>query len=111
MEENPDGEVDSFTYPSCGRVFNTFPKPVFRRLLLQMLQPNPSKRVTIHDALYDRWVKRIECCCLDPETMRGAIQCAEAGMDDDQLANRLKFKLHNHCSPSKRGFFPRNWSL
>lgn len=108
LQENADGTLDIYNYPSCGRVFNAFPKPPFRRILLQMLQPDPNRRVTIHEVLNDRWVKRIECCCPDPEIMRTAVKYTEVDIDESQLAKKIHFKRHNHCPPNKRGFFPRN---
>jgi len=41
--------------------------PALRRLLLAMLNPDPSRRVSIDDVARGRWMKGIECCQLDRE--------------------------------------------
>ncbi|KAM7216647.1 Protein kinase-like domain containing protein [Rhypophila decipiens] len=39
--------------------------PALRRVLLQMLNPDPDKRISINEVLNNRWVKQIECCQLE----------------------------------------------
>ncbi|KAK3337476.1 kinase-like domain-containing protein [Cercophora scortea] len=39
--------------------------PALRRVLLQMLNPDPDKRSTIADIVNNRWIKNIECCQLE----------------------------------------------
>lgn len=96
--------MDSLNYPSCGMVFNALQKPVLRRLLLRMLHPNPAERLTIDGALNDRWVRSIECCCLDPEYLPRTLEYSDAMRTDSQIACQTTLK-HNHFPPTKKGIF------
>lgn len=87
------GEVSCSNLPSCGGGFDFLPNKPLKRLIFRMLNPDPAKRITIHEALNDRWVKGIECCCPDPVDMAG-----------NQESTKIK---HNHCLPSKKGIFRR----
>lgn len=87
------GEISCSNMPSCGEGFDFIPKKPLKRLIFRMLNPDPTKRITINEALNDRWVKGIECCCPDPEDM-----------DGNQESTKIK---HNHCLPSKKGIFRR----
>ena len=87
------GEISCSSMPSCGEAFDFIPKKPLKRLLFRMLNPDPAKRITIHEALNDGWVKEIECCC--PDTVN---------TDANQESPRIK---HNHCIPSRKGIFSR----
>ncbi|KZF22982.1 kinase-like protein [Xylona heveae TC161] len=65
LKTHPEGIITDDPnggHPKCGPVFLNLPSPAIRRLLLRMMHPDPEKRISIHDALSDRWVKTIECC-------------------------------------------------
>ncbi|KAH8882477.1 Pkinase-domain-containing protein [Thozetella sp. PMI_491] len=72
--------------------------PALRRILLQMLNPEPSKRITIPEVLNNRWFKNIECCQLesyeDPAKMIDASKktCLNRG-------GQRKIFCHNHLPP------------
>jgi len=94
-DEGPDG------YPNCGPYFTSFP-PTLKRLLLKMAHPNPEKRITIHEALNDRWVKQLECCSPEAEdTPKSSINAASK----DSCRKAAKFDkrvLHNHIPKKHR---------
>lgn len=101
--KKPDGIVTETEYPSCGRIFSALPKAALKRLVLRMLHPDPERRITIHDALGDRWVSRIECCCPDPKDTVKPVNSIDAAKGSGQLAGQVKVqKVHNHLPPEKR---------
>ncbi|KAL1997947.1 hypothetical protein VTN02DRAFT_368 [Thermoascus thermophilus] len=104
MITNLDGVIAGSQYPSCGKIFSLIPKEPLRRLILQMLHPDPKSRISIHDALNDRWVKTIECCCPEPQEVSKAPTSIDAADKDScKLANRLVVqKTHNHIPPEKK---------
>ncbi|PYH88327.1 kinase-like protein, partial [Aspergillus ellipticus CBS 707.79] len=63
-KDHPDGIIDDNQYPFCGTGFEypDYPKHQLRVLILKMLNPSPSQRITIDAALQDPFVQRIECC-------------------------------------------------
>ncbi|KAF1354959.1 kinase-like domain-containing protein [Delphinella strobiligena] len=64
LEEHPDGVIEpgSDDYPSCGAIFNALHSPTKERLVLRMLHPDPSKRISIAVALQTNAVQSWECC-------------------------------------------------
>ncbi|XHG00127.1 hypothetical protein AWENTII_003596 [Aspergillus wentii] len=84
FRKKPDGIVEGHEYPLCGPAFRGVPHLSLLRVLLQMLHPDPYKRVTIDTVLYTPYVKRIVCCC----------------------SNR-KIR-HRHGPPAKKGLFKRH---
>jgi serine/threonine protein kinase len=84
-------------------VFDTFVKPpALRRVLLQMLNPDPEKRISISNVVNNRWVKNIECC--QPESFD---EIASADMIDASKKPCLnrpsgkKIYCHNHLPPKE----------
>lgn len=86
--DHPGGTIE-YDYPACGPVFNIIPSLPLRRLLLKMLDPNPDRRIGMMDILNDRFVRRIECCCLESEADVTPV-------------------VHNHLPPVKRGVLKRS---
>lgn len=72
--------------------------------MLRMLHPDPSKRITIHDALNDRWVKSIESCCKDPKELENVVTSIDvADKGSSKLAGKMIIqKMHNHLPPEKK---------
>ncbi|RMJ27386.1 serine threonine protein kinase [Aspergillus sp. HF37] len=89
--ENPQW-ITEYDYPSCGAVFDLIPKLSLRCLVLRMLNPDPTRRISLEDALNHRSVRRTECCCPDS---------SEA---DDTNGTRV---THNHIPP-KKGILKRS---
>ena len=95
--------TDASGTPKCGEIFGFLDSQATRRLLLRMMHPVPEKRISIHEALNDRWVKTIECCAMDDKTAcAGSIDVAASGKKTCRLKNSGIKKLHNHLPPSRR---------
>lgn len=92
FERETSGEITCSNLPWCGEAFDFIPKKPLKRLIFRMANPDPAKRITIHEALNDRWVQGIECCC--PDTVD----------TDDNLSTKVR---HNHCLPTRKGIFRR----
>ena len=82
--------------------------PALRRVLLQMLNPDPDKRISIADVISNRWVKQIECCQLesyeDPTRVIDASKktCLNRGNQRRVFChNHLPLKDHNTHSLGK----------
>jgi protein-serine/threonine kinase len=90
--EVPNRKVNEFDYPSCGAVFGLIPKMSLRCLVLQMLNPDPARRISLADAMNHRFVRRTECCC------------PEYSETDDTDGTRV---THNHLPP-KKGILKRS---
>ncbi|KAI9676123.1 MAG: hypothetical protein M1817_000868 [Caeruleum heppii] len=96
--------TDETGTPKCGELFAYLDSQAMRRLLLRMLHPVPEKRISIHDAVNDRWVKTIDCCspqdynhvetpgCIDAAGKKSCRLLAKSGIK----------KLHHHLPPAKR---------
>ncbi|KAL2150032.1 hypothetical protein VTH82DRAFT_7708 [Thermothelomyces myriococcoides] len=82
-------------------VFDNFVKPpALRRVLLQMLNPDPRKRISIANVVSNRWVKNIECCQPDSYDEPNMASMIDASKKPGQ--NRMsgkKIYCHNHLPP------------
>ncbi len=96
LAKQTDGVItdDADGMPKCGPIFANLDSPAIKRLMLKMLNPNPDRRILIHDALNDRWVK-------DYGAKEQAIDAA--GSKSCKLASKLGIKkMHNHLPPTKQ---------
>ncbi|KAK3364404.1 kinase-like domain-containing protein [Lasiosphaeria hispida] len=73
--------------------------PALRRVLLQMLNPDPEKRITIADVVKNRWVKGIECCQL--ESYDDPSLCIDASKKASLKCGGSKTYCHNHLPPKE----------
>jgi hypothetical protein len=76
--------------------------PALRRILLQMLNPDPAKRITISEVINNRWVKNVECCQL--ESYDEQAQFIDATKKD--YSGRVSAKrifCHTHLPPKTSG--------
>jgi serine/threonine protein kinase len=84
-------------------VFDSFVKPpALRRVLLQMLNPDPQKRISIASVVNNRWVKNIECCQSESFDEPSAANMIDASKKPCQ--NRVsgkKIYCHNHLPPKE----------
>jgi len=77
--------------------------PALRRVLLQMLNPNPDNRVTIAEVVNNRWVKNIECCQkADNEEPDPATTMIDAAKKASLMRGGQKLFCHNHAPPKKQ---------
>ncbi|KAK0655225.1 kinase-like domain-containing protein [Cercophora newfieldiana] len=73
--------------------------PALRRILLQMLHPDPEKRITIADVVKNRWVKGIECCQL--ESYDEPSRTIDASKKASLKCGGSKTFCHNHLPPKE----------
>ncbi|TVY13446.1 Serine/threonine-protein kinase HAL4/SAT4 [Lachnellula arida] len=52
-------------YPHVGFFDQHINPPALRRILLTMLNPDPSKRASMSTVANNRWLKKVECCQID----------------------------------------------
>jgi serine/threonine protein kinase len=78
-------------------------KPLQKRLVYRMLDPNPATRITAAEILKDPWFKEIQCCSFDPDELfrvKSAIfDASEAS--GGKKAMPVKHKHPNHLLNSK----------
>lgn len=108
MKENPECIITETNYPSCGPLFKFTEKlgsPAMKRLMLKMMNPNPAKRISIHDVLLSNTVKSIECCTEESyEDGPGLLVDATKGkaMTNDGRKTKMTVKKkHNHVPPKE----------
>lgn len=103
LAKYPDGPIDENSCPQCGPVIMKLPSGSQRRLILKMLHPDPNKRISIQDALNDRFVRHIECCTRDDPTdidLKAMKGIDAAGKRSCIAAGKMEVqKKHNHIPP------------
>lgn len=90
----PPSEGD---YPHVLAFDRCIKPPALRRLLLRMLNPDPSKRVTMADVVNNRWLRNVECCQLESYEDPPPI---DASKKDAMMAGSRKIFCHNHLPPA-----------
>ncbi|RDW66936.1 hypothetical protein BP5796_09685 [Coleophoma crateriformis] len=94
-----EGCINESDYPYVS-FFDTFINPpALRRILLTMLNPDPSKRVTIHKVATNRWLKTIECCQADSEDGDEAVVIDASKTCPSKALKKIGH--HNHLPPEK----------
>jgi protein-serine/threonine kinase len=75
--------------------------PALRRVLLQMLNPDPARRISIAGVVSNRWVKNIECCSSDSfdDPPPGSMIDASKKPTLNRSVNGKKIYCHNHMPP------------
>jgi len=90
--------IDESTHPQCGPVFQSLPSHSHRRCILKMLHPDPDQRCSIKEALNDRWVRGIDCCC--PEAPGATVGIDVSKMGCDRVAAKMRVQAkHDHLPP------------
>jgi protein-serine/threonine kinase len=87
-------------YPAVSAFDQMVNPPALRRILLQMLNPNPAKRIAIGDVVNNRWFKKIECCQLESYDDPTATQMIDASRRNPLQAGMRKIYCHNHLPPA-----------
>ncbi|CAJ2503479.1 Uu.00g108730.m01.CDS01 [Anthostomella pinea] len=101
----PD-EVAKDAYPKS-TPFEAVVKPVaLRRLLLNMLHPDPTHRITMNDVVTHRWMKTVACCQL--ESYEDPTKVIDVSKKDCMNGSTGKIYCHNHLPPlaAKNGLPP-----
>ncbi|KAI0838050.1 kinase-like protein [Hypoxylon sp. FL0890] len=97
---NPD-DVAKDVYPRV-EAFEFYVRPVpLRRLLLNMLNPDPTKRITMNEVITNRWMKNVECCQL--ESYEDPVKFIDASKKDCMKSSTGKIFCHNHLPPMSTG--------
>ncbi|EAS31311.3 HAL protein kinase [Coccidioides immitis RS] len=105
LQADPEGLVTDDKAPNCGPIFRRLNHSGMKRLLLRMLHPDPTKRITVAEVMSDRYFKTIECCSpdrvKDPSKVVTGIDAA--GKGSCKLANKMVVqKIHHHFPPEKK---------
>lgn len=99
MAKHPDGDMTltEMDYPHMEAFDLCVEPPALRRVLLQMLHPNPERRITIAEVVKNRWVKGIECC--QPESYDDPTTTIDASKKASLKSGGSKQFCHNHKPP------------
>lgn len=100
-EEEKDAAITDTDYPNCYALDVGVNPPALRRILLQMLNPNPNSRISVYEVITNRWVKNIECCQLesydDPKIVIDVTKKDYGGKSGSKIF------CHNHLPPKSHG--------
>jgi protein-serine/threonine kinase len=101
--KHADGEMvlTDVDYPHLAAFDICVKPPALRRVLLQMLNPDPDKRITIADVVKNRWVKAIECCQL--ESYEDPSRLIDASKKASLKCGGSKTFCHSHLPPKEFG--------
>lgn len=96
---DPEACITDTDYPKCLALDVGVNPPALRRVLLQMLNPDPTKRMSIMDVANNRWVKNIECCQV--ESYDDPTLCIDATKASSASSKRIF--CHSHLPPKSSG--------
>jgi protein-serine/threonine kinase len=88
-----DSFVAEMDYPSMRSFDKRIQPPALRRLLVQMLHPDPNHRIPITEVINNRWMKNVECCQLESYDDPVPI---DASKKNSSLASSRRVYFHNH---------------
>jgi protein-serine/threonine kinase len=99
--KNP--ELNKDAYPHVDAFDYCIEQLVLRRLLLNMLNPDPEKRITMSEIINNRWMKNsVECCQL--ESYDDPTKFIDASKKDaTKNVNGQKIYCHNHLPLQSSG--------
>lgn len=96
-----DAAISDTDYPKCYALDVGMSPPALRRLVLQMLNPEPSKRIGIDEVINNRWLKNVECCQV--ESYDDPALLIDATKKDNSVHGNKKIFCHNHLPPKGTG--------
>ncbi|KAG6047243.1 hypothetical protein E4U39_000624 [Claviceps sp. Clav50 group G5] len=97
-----DACITDTDYPNCYALDIGVNPPALRRILLQMLNPDPSKRISMSEVVHNRWMKNVECCQL--ESYEEQAQMIDATKKDAiHKGSAKKIYCHSHLPPKSSG--------
>ncbi|KAH7236295.1 kinase-like domain-containing protein [Fusarium tricinctum] len=96
-----DASITDTDYPKCYALDIGISPPALRRLVLQMLNPDPKKRISIDGVVNNRWLKNVECCQL--ESYDDPALLIDATKKDNTINSNKKIFCHNHLPPKGTG--------
>lgn len=99
----PDAVISETDYPKCYALDFGVNPPALRRVLLQMLHPDPNKRIGIEEINSNRWMRNIECCQLESYEEQGiTIDATKKDCCIGKSGSRKIF-CHTHLPPKTMG--------
>jgi protein-serine/threonine kinase len=90
-------EINNNDYPYVAFFDMHVNPPALRRMLLTMLNPNPSKRITMAKVAKDRWFKNVDCCQVD--TYDDPAVTIDASKSRTSMKPLGKVVTHDHLPP------------
>ncbi|KAF4963909.1 hypothetical protein FSARC_8115 [Fusarium sarcochroum] len=96
-----DACITDTDYPKCYALDVGVTPPALRRLLLQMLNPDPKKRISIEGVINNRWLKNVECCQV--ESYDDPALVIDATKKDNTVHGNKKIFCHSHLPPKSSG--------
>ncbi|KJZ79339.1 hypothetical protein HIM_01490 [Hirsutella minnesotensis 3608] len=93
-----DASITDTDYPKYLPFDAAINPPALRRLALQMLNPNPHKRIPIDQVLNNRWMRNVECCQMESYDDIQVIDASKKGCCSK--SGSKKILCHNHL-PNK----------
>ncbi|KAK6542638.1 hypothetical protein TWF694_006581 [Orbilia ellipsospora] len=99
LAANPSGVINTESTLPTARIFSDM-KPPLKRLLYRMAHPDPEKRITIEEALSDRWMNNVDCCIPDKDydKVPCLLDCSQS--NGCKMASKIGVKkLHQHLPP------------
>ncbi|KFH46975.1 Serine/threonine-protein kinase-like protein [Hapsidospora chrysogenum ATCC 11550] len=97
----PDACITELDYPHHNVFDKVVSPPALRRVLLQMLNPDPARRIGIAEVANNRWLKGVECC--QPESYDDPTRIVDASKRDGTWNGHKKIFCHNHLPPKSQG--------
>ncbi|KAF2758341.1 Pkinase-domain-containing protein [Pseudovirgaria hyperparasitica] len=111
LKEHPDGIIRNVldSSPLVGPLFRRIEPPTMRKTILQMLHPDPSKRITMKEVVSSGFFLGLDCCTPESyENPNWGMNAAERGASRmAQLATRQIVKKHHHIPPKEVGKFSK----
>ncbi|KAK6063431.1 kinase domain containing protein [Seiridium cupressi] len=98
-EKNPDLSND--VLPRCPAIEFAVTQRPLRRILLNMLNPDPAERMTISEVVNSRWMKNVECCQL--ESYDDPVRIIDATKKNCTKTSAGKIYCHNHLPLQSSG--------
>ncbi|KAI0012046.1 kinase-like domain-containing protein [Xylariaceae sp. FL0662B] len=89
-----DPEKYKDSYPKVTAFDMFIEPPPLKRLLLNMLHPDPEKRISMANVITNRWMKNVECCQL--ESYDDPTKFIDASKKDATKSTVGKIFCHNH---------------
>ncbi|KAK8230822.1 kinase-like domain-containing protein [Phyllosticta capitalensis] len=107
LQRHPDGRVlddnSPDAYPKTSPSFQHLDNPSIKKLVVKMLHPDPSKRITMRELLATPTMRAIECCTPegydDPSSTISVDARTKAGCKNARKA--LTVKKHHHLPPKE----------
>ena len=93
-----DVGISETNYPHVSFFDQHINPPALRRVLLTMLNPDPSKRVSIAAVAKNRWLKNVECCQVD--SYDDPTKTIDASQYKSSSKTVTKLVYHNHLPPT-----------